>query len=426
MTAPTRHDLTPSSALSLAYFVFAYLGLAAALSVLVVDPGLPGGFFYHPRMIALVHLVTLAWISGSILGAFYIVAPLALRMAMPVGRVDWTACGAFLLGTTGMVAHLWFGDYALMVPDAVLVTGAIAWVGGRAWRGLTTAPVPWPITLHMLLAFANILGAAVIAIVVGLDRSRRFLDVSQLALTYAHVHLAAVGWATMMVVGLSYRLIPMMLPAAMPSGWRLALSAAGLEVGLLVVATALVTGSALLPVGAACIVAGLVSFARQMRATVSKRLPRPPALPRRDWSTWQAHAALAWLGLAVALGAVVSLGVAGDHQAAIQWAYGGAGLLGFLVQIVVGMQGRLVPMYAWFRALDLDGKVPSRAANELPHPAFARRLFVVWTIGTPVLVWGLAAASPVMIRAGAVVLLVGTAIGLAYLLHLMRAARTGR
>jgi hypothetical protein len=33
----------------------------------VLDPGLPAGFRYHPRLIAVVPLVTLGWIAASIL-----------------------------------------------------------------------------------------------------------------------------------------------------------------------------------------------------------------------------------------------------------------------------------------------------------------------------------------------------------------------
>ena len=94
-----RRDFTPSSSISIAYFAFAHLSLASALIVLAVRPELPGGFFYHPKMIALVHLVTLGWLSGSILGAFYIVAPLVLRLPMPVRWPDWAAFAAFGLGT---------------------------------------------------------------------------------------------------------------------------------------------------------------------------------------------------------------------------------------------------------------------------------------------------------------------------------------
>ena len=65
-----RRDQVPSSALPLANFSFAYASLSAALALLVLRPDVPGASFYHPRMVALVHVVTLAWLSGSILGAF--------------------------------------------------------------------------------------------------------------------------------------------------------------------------------------------------------------------------------------------------------------------------------------------------------------------------------------------------------------------
>ena len=102
------HDMTPlipSSAVPLAYYGFAHAGLAAALLVLLVDPSLPGASFYQPRMVALVHLLTIPWLSGSILGSFYIVGPLVLRIPMPAGRGDWIALGSFVSGTTGMVGH---------------------------------------------------------------------------------------------------------------------------------------------------------------------------------------------------------------------------------------------------------------------------------------------------------------------------------
>jgi hypothetical protein len=90
-----RRALLPAPEIPLLYFGFAHICLALALAVLAVRPDLPGGFFHHPRMIAVVHLVTLGWISGSILGAFYIVGPLALRLPLRPGKRDRVAFGAF-------------------------------------------------------------------------------------------------------------------------------------------------------------------------------------------------------------------------------------------------------------------------------------------------------------------------------------------
>ena len=418
--------LLPASAIPLAYFACAHVALAWAFAVLVVSPGVPGGFFYHPRMVALVHLVTVGWLSGSILGAFYIVAPLALRLPMPAGRTDWAAFAAFQAGTIGMAAHFWIGEYHGMAWSAGLVWFAVAWVGLRAGLGLGGAVAPWGVKLHVALAFVNILAAAVLGTLIGLDRAWGVLGWPPFASTLAHAHLAAVGWPTMMVVGLSYRLIPMMLPASMPAGGPLAWSALLMEAGLAVLVVTLIAETGPAWPGALLIAAGLGSFVFQVRRTFSRRLPRPPSLPRRDWSTWQTQAALLWLAVAVVLGLVVSVAPETAWTAPLAWWYGLAGLVGFLSQIVVGMQGRLVPMYAWYRAFAaLEGRPPVRSAHELPRPAFARIVFLAWTAGVPLLGAGLVLDWRPLISGASALLLIGVVTGALYLAHMLRAARAG-
>lgn len=422
LDAAARRELVPSSALPLAYFGCAHAGFGTALAVLLVRPDIPGGFFFHQRMVALVHLVTLAWLSGSILGAFYIVAPLALRLPMVVARADWAAFAAFELGTIGMVAHFWSGGYDGMAWSAGLVIAAIAWVAVRAWRGLPGATAPWGVKLHVGLAFFNIVAAAFFGILMGLDHSRSFLGVTPLVSASAHAHVAAVGWVTMMAVGLSYRLIPMILPAAMPAGRWLALSAILIEAGLAVLFTAIVTRAAWLPVGTLLITAGLGSFVVQIRAAVKHRMPRPPALPSRDWSTWQTHTALLWLLVATGFGLALSFGVRGTWSIRVIWIYGVAGLVGFLAQIVVGIQGRIVPLYAWYRAFARNGGAPPpRGANKLPSARFAKAILLCWTPAVPLLSVGLTFENRPCIAVSAALLLCGVCVSATYLVYLVRA-----
>lgn len=418
----SRQALVPSSALPLVYFSWAHFGLAMALLLLIVEPTLPGGHFFHPRMVAVVHLVTLPWISGSILGAFYVVAPLVLGMPLPVRSGDWVVCGAFVVGTAGMVARFWLGEYATMASLALLVLVAVVWLGGRAALALRTSTAPWPVLLHVMLAFANVVVAALFGIALGFDRMYGAFGFPPLAAAIAHAHLAAIGWPMMMVIGLAYRLVPMFLPAKMPTGAGLAVSAIGVELGLIVVVVALLTGSRWLPLGAALIAIGIAAFVRNMRVTVRQKLPRPPALPKRDWSTWQTHMALAWLFVAMGLGAWLTVASDGAAHVAVAWTYGIVGLVGFVSQIVVGIQGRLVPLYAWYRAMAArGGQPPPRAANELPTPGYAFPIFALWTVGVPWLAFGLAAVHPLSVRLAALVLLIGVVVGAAYLAHLMRA-----
>jgi hypothetical protein len=412
----------PSSSVPLAYYAVGYMGFGAGLMVLGVDPSLPGSSFYQPRFIALVHLLTLAWLTGSILGSLYIVGPLALRTPMRVARSDWFAFGSFVFGTSGMIAHFWINTYDGMAWSAVFVLAAIGWVGVRLTTSLHES-VAWGVRLHVMLAFLNILGAAVFGMIIGFDRGRGFLSVSPLAMMFAHAHIAAVGWVTMLVTGLSYRLIPMMLPASMPSGRSLGSSAVLIECGLLTLTLSLLAGSKALPLGALVIAGGIAAFVINVRGMLRRRLPRPPALPQRDWSTWQIHTALTWLLIAMVSGVSLSIGVDESERLPLMWIYGSAGLLGFMAQMVVGMQGRLVPMYAWYRAYDAVAAPPATSAHALSSPALARIVFVAWLCGAPLLCVGLAQGAEFLIRTGAIALLIGLFAAAANIIRMLQCAR---
>jgi len=404
----TRRGLLPAGGIPLLYFAFAHLSLALALAVLLVRPDLPAGFFHHPRMIAIVHLVTLGWITSSILGAFYIVGPLALRMPLRPGWRDRAAFGSFAAGASGIVSHFWIGEYSGMAWSAVLVAAAVLHVAVRAWLGLRSSPVPWPVKLHVALAFANMMFASLLGMLIGLNRIYGWFAWSPMSAAFAHAHLAAVGWAVMMVVGLSYRLIPMIVPAEMPNRRTMAVSAVLLEIGTLMLAVMLISGSTWTPVAAAIIIAGIASFVQQVRQIVGRKLPPPPALPRPDWSTWQTHVAFVWLLVTACTGLLLTLPASSTWVIELGWIYGTAGLVGFLAQIVVGIQGRLLPLYGWYRLMESNQmRPPARSAHALPSHRLAKAILVTWTLGVPFLVLGLMSGSHVMIAVSAAVLLAG-------------------
>jgi hypothetical protein len=133
---PDPLDYLPSRLPFLLYLGFAHACLFTAFVLLARDPVGLGGFYYHPRLIAVVHLVTLGWIGGSVQGAIYVVAPLALRTRLPGGKVDDAAFVFFATGVLGMASHFWMDSYRGMTWSAGLVTLAFAWVGVRVARAL--------------------------------------------------------------------------------------------------------------------------------------------------------------------------------------------------------------------------------------------------------------------------------------------------
>lgn len=144
---------------------------------------------------------------------------------------------------------------------------------------------------------------------------------------HAHAHLAAIGWATMMVVGVGYRMLPMVLPAAMPTGATLYVSAALLEGAALGLFVSLATGSQAVVVFAGVAVAGFAVFLGHVAWMMRHPRPAPAALPRPDVAVGHALAALASLAGAAAIGVTLAVTAPSALSLRLVSVYGVLGLV---------------------------------------------------------------------------------------------------
>jgi hypothetical protein len=225
----------------------------------------------------------------------------------------------------------------------------------------------------------------------GANKHAGFLPIPQMGGVHGHLHLAAVGWATMMVVGVGYRILPMVLPAAMPRG-RLALaSAVVLETGVLGLTGALAAGSGLSRPLALMTLAGLGLFLSRVVFMLRNRRPAPAERQRPDWSVFHIALSLLCLLAAMALGVYLAWGPESEARLRAAMAYGVLGLLGFLSQLVVGVAARLLPLAAWLRAFAEGGyaELPASLHTALPQRMLGL-VFVLWAFGVPGLALGLA------------------------------------
>jgi hypothetical protein len=398
----------------LLYLGFAHACLATAFGVTAWSPSTVGGFYYHPRLIAVVHLVTLGWVSSSILGALYLVGPLTFRIALPGSWRDNVAFAAWAIAVSGVAAHFWLETLAGVAWAGALALAAMVFVTGRVLRRLPRAPVPIEARLPVMLAIANLLGAALLGIALGFNKSRGFLPVAQLDAVIAHAHLAGLGWGAMMVMGVGYRMLPMMLPAAPPRGSGPIAATLVTEAGVWMLVAARLTGAGSRASASAAILcaAGIALFLVQAAGMLRHRRPPPTALPRPDPGVLHAAAAMVWLAISAALGLWLAVAPASEATLAGALAYGVIALVGFLAQIVVGVAARLMPLSAWLWGFTEGGH---RALPPSPHTALSRPLQVVtlalWTAGVPGLAAGLALDRHAWISGSAAALAVAVLLG---------------
>jgi hypothetical protein len=188
-----------------------------------------------------------------------------------------------------------------------------------------------------------------------------FSSFQPLAAMHAHAHLGVVGVFVMMIVTVSYKLVPMFTLSELQNERRAWWSIALLDLGLAGAFAAILIQSSLKPVAALVIIAGLLLYGTEIKAILRARNRR--AL---DWGMRYFLTALALLVplsiLALALSWSRLPVTAFTMQ--LENIYGLLALAGLVGLAILGMLYKIVPFLVWFHSY-------SRQIGRVKVPALA-------------------------------------------------------
>ena len=279
------------------------------------------------RALAWIHLVALGWLTLTALSVLLFVIP---QFTDARWRGEWAAragaalfaVGAFAMVVafwTGGASWLWIAALAAVIGlgayiTAALVTLASTAVGVRAVEGAIAR------ALTIVLAFL----AAAALVGVAMAAALASGNASLLRLASAHAHFAAIGWLTLLVMGVSARTIGPIAGQRSPRRWVHVAAGSLVFLGALALGLAPIAGDAVAWSGAALCAAGVLVYGADMLAllvtsTVTHRLPQAFI-----------GAAIAWLFVTTACGIAVLAGMT-----RLEPAYIFAGLVGWTGQMVV-------------------------------------------------------------------------------------------
>lgn len=347
-------ERSPDFSLPLRFFglgVAAYL--LAMLGIAGFGPALTGSP-WNPHVLGLTHIMTLGAIVGMIMGASYQMVPVVLLAPIWSQRLGKLTFWVFLPGVVAMVAGFWGSMPAWLGIGATLAGAAIAAFLVNIAVSLIKG-AQWNVVGAFMVASLLSLGAAV---TLGMIRALSYANPAGAwqipnALTI-HAHLAAFGCATLLIFGVSYRLIPMFAVTNERDQRAWAVLALGV-VGILGIACGsfhelpvMVRGGALLAVASAALW-GWEAVA-MFRGRTRRKL---------DAGLTYVYASIGWLvvaalmGLALAWGAIPA-GVSPDRWAI---AYAVTGMVGFIGFTTIGQFHKIMPFLAWYhRYSSLVGK----------------------------------------------------------------------
>jgi hypothetical protein len=335
----------PSVGLPLRFILTGLAALVAGVAWLVTRPIVLSGYHYSPEVVAVTHLFVLGWISSVVMGAIYQLVPVALETRLHSQRLAQWHFVLHGIGFVGMVAmfYLWnmkqVGHFA-----SALAVGVGLFVYNLA---RTLAGIPrWNVVAAGIAASLGWLTVTVLAgLYLAAAKCWNFSPFNPLAQMHAHAHLGGLGFFVMMIIAVSYKLVPMFtlseVRSARRARWSLVLlntGLAGLFVGILVSSR-----WKLLP--ALIVAAGLAVYGREITAILRSRKRRS-----LDWGLIYFLTAIALLVPVAALGVVLAwpglpttLGTA-----QLESVYGFLALIGVVTFAILGMLYKVVPFLVWY------------------------------------------------------------------------------
>ncbi len=162
---------------------------------------------------------------------------------------------------------------------------------------------------------------------------------------HAHAHLGSVGCFTMLILGVSYKLIPMFSLSEVQSRHRAAWSIALLNIGLAGSFVTILLRSSWKPVFALVAVAGLAIYGLELIAILRARKRRT-----LDWGIKYFLTAVALLLPVSALAVVLSWPrlPLNPFTGQLENLYGFLGLIGAVSFAIIGMLYKIIPFLVWF------------------------------------------------------------------------------
>jgi hypothetical protein len=370
------------------------VALALVASTAVVAPS-------DPKVVAVVHLGMLAFLSTAVLGAMHQFAPVVAARPLRSARVAYATAAVF-------VPAVWILalGFATGHPALVSAGGAAAFCGIAlaVWNlsGPLSARGKGTTVLGLRLALGFLVLTAAFGVTYAFDRQAFWFGLLPRRVL-AHAHLGLLGWLGLAYVAVAEKLWPMFLlahrPGARTGDWAVRLLPAG---AVVLAAGLLIPNKPVAVAGGLLAGAGLASHLASLAGVIRHR--------RRPFELLHAFVLASAASLIVA---AVAGGLAGLAPVSVVWrirltSVEVLALAGWLGLAIVGHAHKIVPFIAWssLRARGVttgpDG-APLLFAHLFHHPT-ARLTFATATTGVAAALVGAATGTAPLVRLGGVAL----------------------
>lgn len=394
---------TTAVALPLAFMITGVISLICVAAWLICNPAILATYHYSPNAAAITHLFALGWLCSVVMGAIYQLVPVALEAKLYSARLVFLQYALHVAGVTGMVLafHAWNMKYVGWA-GSIFATGVCLFIYNivqTLWR------IPrWNVVaLSVTSALLWILLTITVGLLMAADKTGHaafMFQFSPLGAMHTHAHLGVIGFFMMLIVGVSYKLIPMFTLSEVQSRRRAAASIVLLNIGLAGSLFSILLQSPLKPVFALVIIVALALYGGELIAIIRARKRRS-----LDWGVKYFLTAIALL-IPLSIAALI-LSWSGlplnPFTSQLENAYGFLAFAGAITFAVMGMLYKIIPFLVWYGSYSSHiGKAQVPALADM-YPARMQMIaYWLFLAALAVTTIGILNSSPTVVRIGSI------------------------
>lgn len=327
------------------YFVAGIMSFLLLNFLLLLNYDDVSGHHFQPKILSLTHIATLGWITMIIFGAMIQLVPVVLEVKLFSSKLAEIQFWIFVLGIAGLVYKFWhFNSFInFTIPAILLNLSMYIFIFNITITMMRVKQ--WNITgTYLASALFYLFITAVAGLLLAINLDTPYIKINHLQYLNLHAHVAFIGWVSMVVMGVTYKLIPMFLLSHNFKLFFAKIALVLVNVGLFGISIIMLYSqiSKLYYLFVLMIGLGMLLFLIQVIIIFKNRIRK-----KFDVGIKFSLAAYIALGVITFLGIVISFI---DYQNIfnITLIYGYLIIFGYLSMLIVGQMYKIVPFLVWY------------------------------------------------------------------------------
>lgn len=354
----------PDIGLPLRFMVLGMASLAGVVAFLVFNATLLTQYHYSPHIIAVTHWFLLGFVVSIVSGALYQLTPVALETRLHSPRLARWHFVCQIIGVPGMVFMFWQWNLKQVGHFGSVFALGVGLLAYNIYKTLRQIPRRTPVSLAIGSATFWLTAGMLYGLYLASAKCWPRINVSDpMAEMHAHVHTTVLGCFIILILGVSYRLVPMFTLGAIRNERRAVGSILLLDVAVAGLAVTITLQSRWKLLFAAIAGGGFLLYALEMRAILATRKRKP-----LDWGLKTFLLAITLLAPLTLVGLALAspLLPPGEVSAQLENVYGILAIPGVITLSILGMMQKILPFLVWYHTYaPLAGRARVPALSEL-------------------------------------------------------------